>query len=37
MIIAHIIDVNEMLKLTKSQGHKVKDQGQIRKFVKKLV
>ena len=29
MIIAHMIDINEMLKLIKGQGHKVKDLGQI--------
>ena len=27
MILAYIIDIDKMLKLTKSQGHKVKGQG----------
>ena len=31
------VDINEMLKLTQGQGHKVKGQGQICNFVKKRV
>jgi len=34
MILAHMIDINEMLKLTLGQGHKVKVQGQICDFLK---
>ena len=30
-----MIDINKILKLTQGQGHKVKGQGQICKFVKK--
>ena len=33
MILAHMVDINEMLKLTLGQGHKVKGQGQICSFV----
>ena len=29
MILAYIIDIDKMLKLTKGQGHKVKGQGHI--------
>ena len=36
MILAHMIDIKEMLKLTLGQGHKVKGQGQICSFPKKL-
>ena len=36
MILAHMIDINVMLKLTLGQGHKVKGQGQICSFVKTL-
>ena len=35
MILTCIIDIDEMLKLTKGQGHKVKGQGQIFNNVKK--
>ena len=35
MTFTHMIDINEMLKLTKGQGHKVKGQGHICDFVKK--
>ena len=34
MILAHMVDINEMLKLTLGQGHKVKGQGQICNFGK---
>ena len=37
MMHIHMISIVEMLKLTKGQGHKVKGQGQICDFVKKLV
>ena len=36
MTFTHMIDINEMLKLTKGHGHKIKGQGQICKFVKDL-
>ena len=36
MIPTHMIGIDEMLKLTKGQGHKVKGQGQICNYVKKL-
>ena len=36
MILTHMIGINEMLKLTLGQGHKVKGQGQIHNFVKNL-
>ena len=36
MILAHMIDINEILKLTVGQGHKVKGQGQICSLVKTL-
>ena len=36
MILAHMIDINKILKLTLGQGHKVKGQGQICSFVKNL-
>ena len=36
MILAHMIDINKILKLTLGQGHKVKGQGQICSFVKTL-
>ena len=35
MIITYITDTDEMLKLTKGQGHKVKGQGHIYVFMKK--
>jgi len=31
-----MINIGKILRLTQNQGHKVKGQGQIRKFVKKL-
>ena len=34
--IIHRVDINDMLKLTYGQGHKVKGQGQICGFVKNL-
>ena len=34
MILTYIIDIGETLKLTKGQGHKVKDQGHIGIFFK---
>ena len=37
MILTHIIDIDETLKLTKGQGHKVKGQGQICNYRKKMV
>ena len=37
MMLIHMIDIDKMLMLTKGQGHKVKGQGQICDFVKKLV
>ena len=37
MILTQMIDINKMLKLTKGQGYKIKGQGQIRKFGKKIV
>ena len=37
MILPHMIDIDEMLKLNKEQGHKVKSQGQCFKKKKKLV
>ena len=36
MMLIHMISINEMLKLIKGQGHKVKGQGQTCKFVKNL-
>ena len=33
MILAYIIDIDKMLKLTKGQGHKVKGQGHIYVFM----
>ena len=33
MILTYIIDIDEMLKLTKGQGHKIKDQGHIYVFM----
>ena len=36
MILTHMIDINETLKLTQGQGHKVKGQGHICNFVKNL-
>ena len=36
MILTYIIDIDEMLKLTKGQGHKVKGQGYICNYVKLL-
>ena len=35
LILTDMIDINEMLKLTQSQGHKVKGKDQICNFVKK--
>ena len=35
MILTHMIDINETLKLTQGQGHNVKGQGQICNNVKK--
>ena len=37
MILTHMIDVDETLKLTQGQGHKVKGQGHIGIYVKKIV
>ena len=37
MILTHMIDIDETLKWTQGQGHKVKGQGQICNNVKKLV
>ena len=37
MILTHMIDTNKKIKLTKGQGHKVKGQGQINSYVKKLI
>ena len=37
MIQTYKIDIHEIKKLTQGQGHKVKGQGQICDFVKKLV
>ena len=34
MILTHIIDIDETLKLTQGQGHKVKGQGHICIYVK---
>ena len=34
MTFTHMIDINEMLKLTKGQGHKVKGQGQEGNYTK---
>ena len=36
MILTHMDDIDEKLKLTKGQGHKVKGQGHIGIYVKKL-
>ena len=36
MILTHMIDIDETLKLTQGQGHKVKGQGQICNNVKNL-
>ena len=36
MILTYIIDIDETLKLTQGQGHKVKGQGHIGIYVKKL-
>ena len=35
MILTYIIDIDNMLKLTQGQGHKVKGQGHIDIYVKK--
>ena len=35
MILTYIIDIDETLKLTQVQGHKVKGQGHIAFYVKK--
>ena len=37
MILTYIIDIDETLKLTQGQGHKVKGQGHIGIYVKKIV
>ena len=37
MILTHMIDTNENIKLTQGQGHRVKGQGQIKSYVKTLV
>ena len=37
MILTYIIDIDEMFKLTKGQGHKVKGQGHICMYVKILI
>ena len=37
MILTYIIDIDEMLKLTKGQGHKVKGQGHIYVLCKIIV
>ena len=36
MILRHMIDIDETLKLTQGQGHKVQGQGHIGIYVKKL-
>ena len=36
MTFTHMIDINEMLKITLGQGYEVKGQGQICSFVKKI-
>ena len=36
MTLRQLINIDEMLKLTYSQGHKVKGQGQVFKFANKL-
>ena len=36
MVFRYMIDINETKKLTEGQGHKVKGQGQICNFTKKL-
>ena len=36
IILTHMIDIDETLKLTQGQGHKVKGQGQICDVVKHL-
>ena len=35
MILTYVIDIDETLKLTQGQGHKVKGQGHIGIYVKK--
>ena len=37
MIFTHMIDIDETLKLTQGQGHRVKGQGQINSSVKILI
>ena len=37
MILTNIIDMDETLKLTQSQGHKVKGQSQICNYVKNIL
>ena len=37
MKLAHILDIDETSKLTQGQGHRVKGQGQINSYVKKLI
>ena len=37
MILTYIIDIDATLKLTQGQGHKVKGQGHIGIYVKKIV
>ena len=37
MIFTHMIDIDETFKLTQGQGHRVKGQGQINSYVKKMI
>ena len=37
MVFTHMIDIDETFKLTQGQGHRVKGQGQINSYVKKLI
>ena len=37
MILTHMIDTNENIKLTQGQGHRVKGQGHIISYVKKMI
>ena len=37
MILTHMIDTKENIKLTQGQGHRGKGQGQIKSYVKTLV
>ena len=36
MMLIHMISIHEMLKFTQDQGHKIKGQGQICRFVKQI-